>query len=130
LMWSLKLWADTRSVRVVKEIAARVAFEALPPLEKLAAVAFDDVNSCIRKSVWETLPFPHAKFGEDIAWGLQVIRAGCAIVYEPRARVLHSHNDSLWRRSKRAHHNNRNRNSRPARHTSPPPPPLPPCPTP
>src|SRR5262249_9206376 len=74
--WRLDQWAATRTERVVQEVLDRAAFEAARPLEKLALAAFDDVNSCIRRSVWERLPFPRADFGEDIAWGLAAIRAG------------------------------------------------------
>lgn len=110
LRWRLELWAATRATRVVQRIADREAFEASSPLEKLAAVAFDDVNSCLRRSVWETIPFSRVEFGEDIDWSLRVMRAGYAVVYEPGARVLHSHNDSLWRDFKRVYADHRNLN--------------------
>jgi rhamnosyltransferase len=110
LRWRLQQWAATRPERHVQEVTNRAAFEALPPLEKLAIVAFDDVNSCIRKSIWETIPFSRVEFGEDIDWSVRVTRAGHAIVYEPRACVLHSHNDSLWRDFKRVYSDHRNLN--------------------
>jgi rhamnosyltransferase len=111
LRWRLDQWAATRSERIVQEITDRAVFAALPPIEKLAVVAFDDVNSCIRKSVWETIPFSRVDFGEDIDWGVRVTAAGHAIVYEPRAQVVHSHNDSLWKdfNRVRADHTNLNR---------------------
>jgi rhamnosyltransferase len=108
--WRLEQWAATRQARVVQQIADGAAFERLTPLEKLALVAFDDVNSCIRRRVWETIPFARVEFGEDIDWGLRVLRAGHAIVYEPRARVEHSHNDSIWRDFKRVYADHRNLN--------------------
>ena len=108
--WRLEHWAATRAERVIQEITDREAFEARSPLEKLAVVAFDDVNSCIRKRVWERIPFSRVEFGEDLDWSLRVLRAGYAIVYEPRARVLHSHNDSLWRDFKRVYSDHRNLN--------------------
>jgi rhamnosyltransferase len=110
LRWRLEQWGATRSARVVQEVTDREAFEAASPLEKLAVVTFDDVNSCIRKSAWETIRFSPVDFGEDIDWGLRVIRAGHAIVYEPGARVLHSHNESLRGDFKRVYSDHRNLN--------------------
>jgi rhamnosyltransferase len=106
--WRLEQWAATRPGRAIQEITDREAFEAAPPLEKLAVVAFDDVNSCIRKRVWEAIPFARVEFGEDLDWSLRVLRAGHAIVYEPRARVLHSHDDSLSRDFRRVYADHRN----------------------
>ncbi|TMB42704.1 MAG: glycosyltransferase family 2 protein [Deltaproteobacteria bacterium] len=108
--WRLESWAATRTTRCVQRITDLTAFEASSPLEKLAVVAFDDVNSCIRKSVWREIPFSAVDFGEDVDWGLRVLRAGYAIVYEPAARVLHSHDDSLWVDFKRVYADHRNLN--------------------
>ena len=108
--WRLEQWAATRQARVVQEAADAAAFERLPALEKLGLVAFDNVNSCLRRRAWETIPFQRVPFGEDIDWGLRALRAGHAIVYEPRARVEHSHNDSLWRDFKRVYADHRNLN--------------------
>ena len=71
-------------------------------------MTFGNVNSCIRKSVWEAIPFSDVEFGEDIDWGLRVIRAGHAIVYEPGARVLRFHNESLLGDFKRVYSDDRN----------------------
>lgn len=108
LRWRLEQWAATRPQRAVQEIPDREAFEALSPLAKLAVVAFDNVNSCVRKSVWESIPFSRVDFGEDIDWGVRVTRAGHALVYEPRARVRHSHDDSLWKDFNRVRADHRN----------------------
>lgn len=110
LRWRLEQWAATRPERCIQEASDLGAFEAASPLEKLAIVAFDDVNSCVRKSVWKEIPFSRVDFGEDIDWGVRVIRAGHAIVYEPRARVRHSHDDSLWKDYQRVRADHRNLN--------------------
>lgn len=110
LRWRLEHWAATRPDRAIQRVTDPAAFEAKPPIEKLALAAFDDVNSCVRRSVWEAIPFSRVEFGEDVDWGLRVVRAGYAIVYEPRARVLHSHNDSLRRDFKRVYADHRNLN--------------------
>ncbi len=52
---------------------------------------FSNVNSCIRHSVLGSLPFPDVDFAEDARWASEAVRQGHRIVYEPLARVLHSH---------------------------------------
>jgi rhamnosyltransferase len=110
MRWRLGQWAATRQTRVVQELGDAATFERLPALEKLGLVAFDNVNSCVRRRVWEAIPFQHVPFGEDIDWGVRALRAGHAIVYEPGARVEHSHNDSIWRDFKRVYADHRNLN--------------------
>ncbi len=110
LRWRLEQWAATRPARALQEMTDPTAFEAAAPIEKLTVVAFDDVNSCLRKCVWERIPFARVEFGEDIDWALRAVRAGHAIVYEPGARVLHSHNDSLRRDFRRVYADHRNLN--------------------
>lgn len=64
---------------------------SLPPARKRRLAAFDNVSSCVRRSVWEEFPFETARFGEDIRWGKAVVEAGYTVVYEPRSVVVHSH---------------------------------------
>jgi rhamnosyltransferase len=68
-----------------------VALESLPPFERYERCVFDNVCSCVRRSVWEKHPFPRISFGEDVAWARAVLEAGHAIAYEPSAAVVHSH---------------------------------------
>ena len=56
---------------------------------------FDNVSSCIRKSVWEKIPFPRTDFAEDLEWAKRVLEAGYKIVYEPESVVYHSHEFSV-----------------------------------
>lgn len=79
------------------------SYEALPPPQKLALISFDDVSSCIRRSVWEKHPFKHLSFGEDIEWSQRVMKAGYKIVYDPRSAVIHSHNRPALYETKRAY---------------------------
>jgi rhamnosyltransferase len=64
---------------------------------------FSNVTSAIRRSVWERHPFDERlHMSEDQAWARDALRAGYAIVYEPEAAVLHSHNytfGKLFRRN-------------------------------
>jgi rhamnosyltransferase len=66
-------------------------YHKLPPKERRRLAAFDNVSSCLRRSVWEELPFEKTDFGEDLRWGKKVVEAGYKIVYEPRSAVFHSH---------------------------------------
>lgn len=92
----LERWAAGRSERVVNRLAPRRSLDELAPLERLSLCAMDDVAACVRRDVWEKIPTPRRRFGEDIAWGKAVIEAGYSIVFEPRSTVIHSHDDGAW----------------------------------
>lgn len=66
-------------------------YHEMPPRKRRQLAAFDNVSSCLRRSVWGELPFEKTNFGEDIRWGKKVVEAGYKIVYEPRSAVFHSH---------------------------------------
>lgn len=66
-------------------------YRKMPPKKRRRLAVFDDVSSCLRRSVWEELPYEKTDFGEDIRWGKKVVEAGYKIVYEPRSAVYHSH---------------------------------------
>ncbi|MFA5388684.1 MAG: glycosyltransferase [Candidatus Omnitrophota bacterium] len=70
-------------------------YNGLPPQEKRRFCSFDNVSSCIRKSVWEAFKFSNSDFGEDIEWAKRVLEAGYKIVYEPDSAVYHSHDYSI-----------------------------------
>ena len=58
----------------------------------LHTTLFSNVNSAIRRSVWERFPFADDLFfAEDQDWSRRVLLAGYAIRYEPEAAVRHSH---------------------------------------
>ena len=66
-------------------------YSKMPPRKRRRLAVFDDVSSCLRRSVWEEVPYEKTDFGEDIRWGKRVVEAGYKIVYEPRSAVFHSH---------------------------------------
>jgi len=78
-------------------------YRDLPPSEKLELVTFDDVSSCLRRSVWEKYPFEELSFGEDIEWAERVLRAGYKIVYDPKSAVVHSHSRSAFYEMRRSY---------------------------
>jgi rhamnosyltransferase len=54
---------------------------------------FSDVNSAIRRNVWNAIRFPEdLKVFEDLGIAKRILDSGLKIVYEPRAAVIHSHN--------------------------------------
>ena len=57
---------------------------------------FSNNNSCLRRSVWERLPFPEVAFAEDQTWALAAIEAGYGKAYAPQAAVYHSHDFGIW----------------------------------
>lgn len=56
---------------------------------------FDNVSSCVRRSVWKKIPFPKTDFAEDLEWSKRVLGVGYKIVYEPESVVYHSHDFSV-----------------------------------
>ncbi len=62
----------------------------------IRAIFFSNVNSAIRRRVWEEVPFDESLImSEDQQWAKEVLRQGYAVVYEPAAAVWHAHNYGL-----------------------------------
>jgi rhamnosyltransferase len=57
---------------------------------------FSNNNSCLRRSVWQALPFPDVGFAEDQTWMRGAIEAGYAKAWVPEAAVYHSHDFGVW----------------------------------
>ena len=74
-----------------QEINDPEEYRALRPVERRRVAAFDNVSSCLRRSVWEKFSFERTNFAEDLRWGKRVIEAGYKVVYEPSSVVVHSH---------------------------------------
>lgn len=57
---------------------------------------FGNVSSAIRKSVWEKIHFDESlSYCEDEKWRRQVVEMNYKVMYEPAAKVYHSHNETL-----------------------------------
>jgi rhamnosyltransferase len=110
----LRRWSASRnepSLQVLvpgDPVASRKLYDALPPLERYFSCIFDNVASAVRRASWERIPFPARSFGEDVAWGKEVLLSGGAIAYEPTARVEHSHRIDIVREFKRLYCDHRN----------------------
>jgi rhamnosyltransferase len=81
-----ELYGPTPAVRSLRP-GARARFDE---------VFFSNVNSAIRRDVWQRIPFREdVVMSEDAYWARDAMRAGYAVAYEPRARVYHAHRYSL-----------------------------------
>lgn len=64
--------------------------------------SFYNASSAIRRSLWKEIPFPEStESAEDPPWAKEVLEKGYAIVYDPSAAVMHSHNETLKQAYKR-----------------------------
>jgi glycosyltransferase involved in cell wall biosynthesis len=63
---------------------------------------FTDANGCIRRSAWQSIPYPPAAYAEDHALAVAMLRGGWAKVFMPDAGVLHSHHYTPTQRLRRA----------------------------
>ncbi len=52
---------------------------------------YSDNNSCLRKSIWQTVPLPDVVYGEDQLWAREILRRGYKKAYASTAVVRHSH---------------------------------------
>lgn len=52
---------------------------------------YSDNNSCMRRSVWEAIPYPDVDYAEDQLWAQKIIERGYAKAYAHDAVVKHSH---------------------------------------
>ena len=81
----------------------RAEFDALSPVERLRRCTFDNVASCLRRSVWEQVRFNATPIAEDVEWARDVLLAGYGIAFVPEAVVLHSHDRSARYEFERTH---------------------------
>src|SRR3990172_12736246 len=98
----LEKWVTAGKNKKISYITSRAEYDALSPWSKRLFLNFDNVSSCVRKSLMEEFPFSKINFGEDLEWSKRVIEGGYKIVYEPRSQVYHSHKSSIPGNYKRA----------------------------
>ena len=63
---------------------------------------YSDNNSCLRKSIWKTIPFQDVVYGEDQLWAKDILCKGFKKAYASMAIVRHSHEFSFRENVKRA----------------------------
>ena len=99
-------WAAAGAEPRTVFIEDQARFAALPPAERHRLAAFDNVASAVRRATLLEQPFAPSRFGEDIEWGLRMLRAGRGLCYVPAAVVVHSHRRrtrALFRRNYLGH---------------------------
>jgi len=77
--------------------SATIAIENGKVTRRQTPVIFSNVNSAIRRSVWERIKIPEMLKGEEEEWAKRALIDGGKIVYDADAAVYHSHNYSLKR---------------------------------
>ncbi|MEQ1897753.1 MAG: glycosyltransferase [Vicinamibacterales bacterium] len=82
----------SRSVR----LTSREEFDRLSPHDRLERCAFDNVCSCIRRSVWQQIPFSDTPIAEDLEWARAALLAGHRLDFVAEAVVVHSHERPAW----------------------------------
>jgi rhamnosyltransferase len=92
----LRGWTHGDGLPEKRRLASPNEWDAMTPLDRLRLIAFDNVASCVRKSVMEGIPFEKRQFGEDLTWSRTVLQGGHATIMDPRAVVIHSHNRSIF----------------------------------
>jgi len=98
----LSLWITGLNVRRVNRIQDHPDYQNYPPLMKREICNFDDICSSIRRSVWEKHQFREVNFAEDLDWSKRVFQDGYTLVFEPKAKVVHSHDRTFKYEVKRA----------------------------
>jgi hypothetical protein len=93
---ALEAWTPPPATRpyVVRRLPPGGA--GLAPAERMRLARHDHVGAMVRRCHVLAHPFPARPFGEDLAWGWTVLRAGLALAYVPTAEVEHSHQPTLW----------------------------------
>jgi hypothetical protein len=76
------------------ECRDRATWDRWTPQQRLDACLLDNVCSCIRKSVWRTIPFRATPIAEDVEWARDVLLAGHRLAYAADALIEHSHDRS------------------------------------
>ena len=90
----LQRWVTSSGVARTIAVESRAALDVLEPMAQLDHCAFDNVCSCIRRSVWARHPFRQTPIGEDTEWAREVLIAGYRLAYVPASEVIHSHDRS------------------------------------
>lgn len=103
-----RLWYGREESRLVQELESAEAWQSLSFEDRRALTRFDNVTSCLRRSALQEIPFPAYSYAEDVGWARHALEAGYKLVYEPAARVYHSHDRDLAYEFQRAYVDARN----------------------
>jgi len=92
---ALGRWVAAEEEPHTSALESAETLHRMAPAERLRLCAFDNVCSCLRRSVWEDHPFRSAPIAEDLEWGKEVLLHRYRLAYVPSAAVVHSHERSL-----------------------------------
>jgi len=87
----LSRWLASSETPRTVAVSSRDDFERLPGVDRFDRCIFDNVCSCIRRTIWQELPFRSTPIAEDVEWAKEVLLAGYRLQYVPSAAVVHSH---------------------------------------
>lgn len=94
--------ANPLMARLLTEYFAEMSPAGVVTVHSGEAIDFlSNSNSCIRRTMWEELPFPEIPYAEDRALGAALLKAGWSKAFVPNAGAIHSHNYSLIESSRR-----------------------------
>jgi len=62
---------------------------------------FTDANACLACAAWERVPFREVPYAEDRVLAIDMLRAGYAKAFVPKAAVLHSHDYTTFQELRR-----------------------------
>jgi rhamnosyltransferase len=90
----LSRWSGASAASRRVRLADPEELDRADPFRRLALCTFDNVCSCIRRSVWETIPFRATPIAEDLEWARAALLAGYELAYVADTIVIHSHDRS------------------------------------
>jgi GT2 family glycosyltransferase len=100
----LERWFDSLSADGESSVERLEPDErSMPALELIGRRGFfTDANACVARTAWERVPFREVPYAEDRALAVDMLRAGYAKAFVPRAAVLHSHDYSSLEQLRRS----------------------------
>ena len=81
-------WVASSDVARTIAVAGNAELAALDPMARLERCAFDNVCSCIRRSIWRQHPFRPTR-SRRLEWAAEVLLAGYRSPTVPDAEVIH-----------------------------------------
>jgi rhamnosyltransferase len=98
----LKLWVSGMEIRRENQISDHPNYDTYSSQNRRLLCNFDNICSAVRRSVWERFPLNLVNYAEDLDWGKRVFEAGYKLIFEPEAKVVHSHDRSFRYEFKRS----------------------------
>ncbi len=95
-------WSQHYREQQMQAIPKGLSWESLGLETQKRLARFDNVNGCIKKSVWQNIPFPDVPYAEDVAWAIEALKNHYTLCWQPDAQVFHSHNRTLGYELKRS----------------------------